>query len=196
VAEEPAIAEEPQAVAEEPAIAEEPAPIAAMTMEPQQAERSETREAVTAADTRASETETAAVAVLQAAVVDVMVAEPEEAPEAESVPGATDRIEPAAARSIGKQPGKGSKRPARPPIAVGPGPTAPPPKAAISPATIPTAAADHPTQPTPIAQPTPPAGPAPAKPAPKRPSRSISIFTRSWSGGSGKAVGSRRRDRS
>ena len=86
----------------------------------------------------------------------------------------------------------------RPPIAVGPGPsaprepqpTAPTPPAAPTPAT-PTPAAPTPAAPTPAAQ-----KPPPQKPPAKRPSRTISIFTRQWSGSSGKAAGTRRRDRS
>jgi glycosyltransferase involved in cell wall biosynthesis len=75
---------------------------------------------------------------------------------------------------------------ARPPVAVGPGPSTPSePRPMVPPASS--------TTPTP----TTPASPKPAaKPAAKRPSRTISIFTRQWSGSSNKATSSRRRDRS
>ena len=64
----------------------------------------------------------------------------------------------------------------RPPVAVGPGPSS--------------------AEPKPTAPPAPASQPAPA-PVAKRPSRPISIFTRSWSAGSGKkAAGARRHDRS
>jgi hypothetical protein len=117
---------------------------------------------------------------LEASVVDVLVAEPEESREVAEQREAEDRSEPATTvvPPAAAAAEAGSERPARPPIAVGPGPTAVPPKPAAAPA--------------PKAQ---PVEPAPAKPAAKRPSRSISIFTRTWSGGSGKAAGSRRRDR-
>ena len=63
----------------------------------------------------------------------------------------------------------------RPPIAVGPGPAPVEPTPAVPPATE--------TQPAP--------------PVAKRPTRSISIFSRTWSGSSGKkAAGARRRERS
>jgi glycosyltransferase involved in cell wall biosynthesis len=199
--EEPEAAEEPEPVAEEPepVAAEEPEPVAAEEPEPvapeepepiaaassRDADRSRAREAVTASAGAATESEQAAVAVLEAAVVDVLVEEPEEAAESTPAPPATRRARPGTGAAATAGPATTAPL-QRPPIAVGPGGSTqqtPPPARAAEPAG-PTAATPGATK------------PGPGKPAPKRPSRSISIFTRSWSGGSGKAAGSRRHDRS
>ena len=198
-----AIAEEPEPVAEGPepvaAVAEEtePEPVAAVAEEPEEPElveaigiAEEPEAAPIAANAEAtSESDRVAaraeplVAALEAAVVDVVVTEPEASRNGVTAPDEEEQAEPVgaavAAQAASGADEAGSQEPARPAIAVGPGPAEVPPKPA----------AEH-------EAPARPAGPAPAKPAAKRPSRSISIFTRTWSVGSGKAAGSRRRDRS
>jgi glycosyltransferase involved in cell wall biosynthesis len=104
--------------------------------------------------------------------VDGAVAEPEaESPQAE---------QPIAA-SVAATPDETSTSARRDPVAVGPGP---------SPQDL------KPVTPAPPAEPAPITRLGPAKQVPKRPSRTISIFTRSWSGSSKKAASARQRDRS
>jgi len=69
----------------------------------------------------------------------------------------------------------------REPVAVGPGPGTPDAKPSMPAA---------PPEPAPITR------LGPAKQPPKRPTRTISIFTRSWSGSGKKAASARQRDRS
>ena len=220
VAEEPepvtVVAEEPEPVAEEPepvtVIAEEPEPIAVEAAvgaaeapelveaigtyeEPEAAPIAEITEEAPEVDRVAAargDVEEEIATSIQAAVVDVVVAEPEESRNGATPPEAEEQGEPVgAAVAPGSASGvaeAGSERAARPPIAVGPGPAEVAPKPAAPPA-------EAPAKPAEAAAPKPAQAGAP-KPAAKRPSRSISIFTRSWSVGSGKAAGSRRRDRS
>jgi glycosyltransferase involved in cell wall biosynthesis len=136
-----------------------------------------------------------------------------EVPASEVEPEASRELVPEAAAATEQAP---AARAERPPVAVGPGPAAvpatpaePAPEAAVEPApeaaVEPTPeAAVEPTQEAPAGAvarkatlpPAEPARPAPKPPA-RRPSRSISIFTRTWRIGSGKkAAGARRRDRS
>ena len=153
---------------------------------------------------------------VEAAVVDVVVAD-QEAPapplEAVAVGSGEPRQEPGAAEAaeavgaaeaataagpvavavqesapaMAAAPRSEARRSGRPPVAVGPGPGAEAPMPAPQEPAVPSSAA--PSQPASIESAKPPAAPAA-----KRPSRSISIFTRSWTATSGKAAGARRRD--
>jgi len=212
---EPAEAPAPEP-AEEPVEAEEPVVVAAGL---DQAEQTAEREEALADLSRA------AAAAVDAAVIDVVVAdvaeaepEPEPEPIAEPVAAAEPEpepepiAEPVAAMESEPEPiaepvaaaepepepavaavadAAAASRADRARVAVGPGP------ATVEPAGV----ESGPAEPVPAAAaaaapPSEPARPAP-KPAVKRPSRSISIFTRTWSSGSGKkAAGTRRRNHS
>jgi glycosyltransferase involved in cell wall biosynthesis len=155
-------------------VSEEPAAVAQATAEPLD-------EPAAAAEPEAAEQDpepAAAIAQLEAieipvpvqtAVVDVVVAEAgPTAPEAEA---AVD----------------GAKPKARTPVAVGPGPSTGEAKPTGEAAPAASAPSESPAPITRL---------GPAKQTPKRPTRTISIFTRSWSGSGKKAASARQRDRS